>query len=263
MVKIGILGCGGRMGRANIQAALMDNLVEIVALWEADNSHLLGKDFSDFGIEAPGKVSVFPQDVDKVDVIIDFTSPKASLQMLKQALIHKKGVVIGTTGFSDDEKQQIVSASREIPIGFAPNMSLGVNMLFELLKKAVASLPEEYEVEIIEAHHHHKKDSPSGTAMRLWEIVKDGRNLSDKHLICGREGIIGPRRPNEVGMHSIRCADIVGEHTVIMAVEGERIELGHKASSRLAFAKGAIKAAVFCSSKQSGLYDMRDVLGLA
>ena len=263
MVKAGILGCAGRMGRANIQAALESRDVEIAALWETQDSGVVGSSYKEFGIAKDGRVVVFPEGLSGVDVVVDFTSPASSLSALKAAVQAGKAMVIGTTGFDSKAKAEIEAASSEIPIVFAPNMSLGVNLLFSLLEKAVKALPREYEIEIVEAHHHNKKDSPSGTAMRLWEVMKGVRGLSDKDLACGRQGITGPRRPDEVGMHSIRCADIVGEHTVIMAVEGERIELTHKASSRLAFAKGAIKAALFIAQKDKGLYNMKDVLGLS
>jgi len=262
MVRIGILGCAGRMGRANILAGQSNPDVDISCLWEAEGSEFIGADFRGFGIEKPGKVAAFPKGVEDVDVIIDFTAPLSTLSALPVVVEHKKALVIGTTGFDKEGKEEIAKASQHVPIVFAPNMSLGVNLLFALLKQAVSALPGDYEVEIIEAHHHSKKDAPSGTALKLWEIVKSERQLSDKDLACGREGIVGARNGKEVGMHSIRCADIVGEHTVILAAIGERIELAHKASSRLAFAKGAIKAAVFLKGKDNGLYDVRSVLGI-
>ncbi len=262
MIRVGIMGCAGRMGRAISEVALKDDMVKISALWEAQGHNLIGKDAKEISLDLDLKIELFPKNLEAVDVVIDFTTPLATMEVLSHIKDLNKKLVIGTTGFSPEQRKKIEDASDKIAIVFSPNMSLGVNLLFVLTQLAVSVLPDNYEIEIIEAHHHNKKDAPSGTAMKIWEIIKSARSLSEKDLVCGRSGITGPRRLDEVGMHSIRCADIVGEHTVIFAVEGERIELTHRASSRLSFARGAILAAKFLADKDCGLYDMMDVMGL-
>ncbi len=264
MVRIGIMGARGRMGRAITELAVADESVEISAIWEVSRHPDLGKTLRDFGVEARTnpKLDVFPAGLPEVDVVIDFTTPQATLSAVEEVERLEKKIVIGTTGFSDAERQRIRRAGDKIAVVMSPNMSLGVNLLFVLTQLAVSVLPDNYEVEIVEAHHHHKKDAPSGTAMKIWEIIKTARNLSDDKLVAGRKGITGPRSPDEVGIHAIRCADIVGEHTVMFGVEGERLELTHRASSRYAFARGALLAAKFVHQEAKGLYDMLDVMGL-
>ncbi len=263
MVNVGIMGGRGRMGGEILKLALADETVNVVAVWEAKGHPDIGKSLRELGIgERDLVIDIFPSNLPDVDVIIDFTTPSATREVISEAKRLKKNVVVGTTGLSEEDKEEIRSASEKIAIVFSPNMSLGVNLLFVLTQIAVSVLPDEYEIEIIESHHHHKKDAPSGTAMKLWEIVKAGRGLSDSDAVFGRKGIVGSRRKNEVGIHSIRCADIVGEHVVLFGIEGERIELVHKASSRQAFARGAILAAKFLSQEKQGLYDMMDVMGL-
>ena len=262
MVKVGIMGCAGRMGRTITELALRDEAVEIGALWEIKGHSVVGKSAKELGLELDLPVDIFPSGLPEVDVVIDFTTPLATLQVIPEAKRLRKKIVIGTTGFTSQDKRIIEDAADKIGIVFSPNMSLGVNLLFVLTQLAVSVLPDNYEIEIIEAHHHNKKDAPSGTAMKIWEIIKAARSLSDKELVHGRHGIIGCRRREEVGMHAVRCADIVGEHTIMFGVEGERIELTHKASSRFAFARGAIMAAKFLIDKDCGLYDMMDVMGL-
>jgi 4-hydroxy-tetrahydrodipicolinate reductase len=171
--------------------------------------------------------------------------------------------VIGTTGFTDEQKLAIEKAGKKIPVVFAPNMSVGVNLCFKLLEQAAKVIGEDSDVEIIEAHHRHKKDAPSGTALKMGEVVADalGRNLSDV-AVYGREGNIGERDKNTIGFESIRAGDIVGDHTVMFAGEGERIEITHKSNSRMNYASGSVKAALWLRDKKAGLYDMQDVLGL-
>ncbi len=262
MVKVGILGACGRMGRAINDICSQDESVEVVALWERPASEFIGKSGQEVGLGCDVKIESFPYGLPEVDVVIDFTMPEVTMSVLPEVVRRGKDMVIGTTGFSDEERKKIESAADSIGIVFSPNMSLGVNLLFVLVQLAVSALPDNYEIEIVEAHHHFKKDAPSGTAMKLWEIIKHVRSLSDNDLVYGRRGLTGPRRQDEVGIHALRCADIVGEHTVMFGIEGERIELSHKASSRFAFARGAVMAAKFITEEAKGLYDMLDVMGL-
>jgi 4-hydroxy-tetrahydrodipicolinate reductase len=201
--------------------------------------------------------------IDRFDVLIDFTAPEASLAHLDLCRANGKRMVIGTTGFSDEQKQQIEAASKDIAVVFAPNMSIGVNLCLKLLDTAARVLGDTVDIEVIEAHHRHKVDAPSGTALRMGEVVADalGRDLKEC-AVYGREGITGARDRGTIGFETIRAGDIVGDHTVMFATEGERVEITHKASSRMTFASGAVRAAAWVSSKGEGLYDMQDVLGL-
>jgi 4-hydroxy-tetrahydrodipicolinate reductase len=206
--------------------------------------------------------------VDGFDVLIDFTSPQATAANIDHCVDAGKAMVIGTTGLTDAQKQTLQAASEQIPIVFAPNMSVGVNVCFKLLDIAARVMNDDIDIEIIEAHHRHKVDAPSGTALAMGEVVSKalGRDLKEC-AIYGREGYTGPRERNTIGFETIRAGDIVGEHTVMFAGLGERIEISHKASSRMTFAKGAVRAALWLSQRrlsqhQNGLYDMQDVLGL-
>ena len=196
-------------------------------------------------------------------MLIDFTHPSVTLGNLETCQQAGKRIVIGTTGFSDEEKQQISRAAQDIGIVFAPNMSVGVNLCFKLLDLAARIMGDEVDIEIIEAHHRHKVDAPSGTALRMGEVVADalGRNLKDC-AVYGREGQTGERDRHTIGFETIRAGDIVGEHTVMFADIGERVEITHKASSRMTFAKGAARAAAWLMEQQGGMFDMQDVLGL-
>jgi len=201
--------------------------------------------------------------MDDFDVLIDFTEPKATLANLAQCAVKGKAMVSGTTGLSEIERNELKSFGEVMPLVFASNMSVGVNLCFKLLAEAAKALGEDYDVEIIEAHHHHKVDSPSGTALSMGEVVADalGRDLR-QCAVYGREGQIGARTKEEIGFVTIRAGDVVGDHTVLFATEGERIEITHKASSRMTFAKGAVRAAGWLAGKENGLYDMPDVLRL-
>jgi 4-hydroxy-tetrahydrodipicolinate reductase len=201
--------------------------------------------------------------VDKFDVLIDFTGPDATMIHLDICREHGKKMVIGTTGLNDEQKQKINEAAEEIGIVFAPNMSVGVNLCFKLLEIAARVMGDDSDIEIIEAHHRHKKDAPSGTALRMGEVVAGAldRDLSSV-AVFGREGQTGERDPRTIGFETIRAGDVVGEHTVWFATEGERVEVTHKASSRMTFAKGAMRAARWIADSDKGLFDMQDVLGL-
>ncbi|RQW78251.1 MAG: 4-hydroxy-tetrahydrodipicolinate reductase, partial [Methylococcus sp.] len=201
--------------------------------------------------------------VDDFDVLIDFTRPEPALAALDLCRSHGKSMVIGTTGFTDAQRASIDQAAQEIPIMLAPNMSVGVNLCLKLLEIAAKVIGDTTDIEIIEAHHRHKVDAPSGTALRMGEVVAEalGRDLKTC-AVWGREGHTGERDPKSIGFSVIRAGDIVGEHTVMFADEGERVEITHNASSRMTFAKGAMRAASWLAGKPAGLYDMQDVLGL-
>jgi len=239
--SIVINGAAGRMGRA-IAAAAEEAGVEVAAAVD------VGDDLSAVA--------------DRGDAIIDFSFHTATRGVIEAAIAAGKPLVIGTTGHPAEERTALRELARQVPTVWAGNFSVGVNMLFYLVGKAARALPEGYDAEIIEMHHRFKKDAPSGTAARLLEIVLEGRGLSPEAVRHGREGIVGERPAGEVGVHSLRGGDVVGDHTVMFAALGERLELTHKASDRMIFARGAIHAARWVSEKPAGLYDMQDVLGL-
>jgi 4-hydroxy-tetrahydrodipicolinate reductase len=196
------------------------------------------------------------------DVIIDFSAHQATGPLLELAAAHRKPIVIGTTGHSAADKQRLLTLAAKVPCVWAGNFSVGVNLLFALTRRATAVLGADYDTEVIEMHHRFKKDAPSGTAARLLEIVLEERKLSADALRHGREGITGERQPTEVGVHALRGGDVVGDHTVLFAALGERVELTHKASDRGIFARGAVRAAHWIVGRPAGVYDMQDVLGL-
>ncbi|MBA3582092.1 MAG: 4-hydroxy-tetrahydrodipicolinate reductase [Gammaproteobacteria bacterium] len=266
MIRIGIHGAAGRMGRALIEACQTHPELTLGAALERGGSGIIG---TDAGLLAGvGEVGVVINDsilavVDQFDVLVDFTRPEPSLQALQICSQHGKKMVIGTTGFDDAQKQIINDCAQTIGIMFAPNMSVGVNLCFKLLEIAARVLGDDVDIEIIEAHHRHKVDAPSGTALRMGEVVAEalGRDLKNC-AVYGREGHTGERAPGTIGFETIRAGDIVGDHTVMFADIGERVEITHKASSRMTFAKGAMRAAHWLHTKPHGLFDMQDVLGL-
>lgn len=198
----------------------------------------------------------------RCDAVIDFSSHTATRALLERAVAQKKPVVLGTTGHQPEEKKQLLALAAQVPCVWAGNFSIGVNTLFALTRRATAILGADYDTEVIEMHHRFKKDAPSGTAERLLEIILEERKLTREALRHGREGITGERQPSEVGVHSLRGGDVVGDHTVVFAALGERVELTHKASDRGIFARGAIRAAQWVVNQKPGVYDMQDVLGL-
>ncbi len=265
MMNVAIAGTSGRMGRALVEALGQAGDLRLAAALDRPGSPFLGKDAGEL-VGAPCGVIV-TDDADAalrgVKVLIDFTRPEGTLTHLTLCRRHGVNLVIGTTGFNAEQKQAIEDASRDIGIVFAPNMSVGVNLVFKLLEQAARVLQEGYDIEIIEAHHRHKVDAPSGTALRMGEVVAAvlGRDLSEC-AVYGREGVTGERKPSTIGFATVRGGDIVGDHTALFAGIGERIEITHKASSRATFAVGALRAARFLADKRAGLYDMQDVLGL-
>ncbi len=266
MTRIGIAGVGGRMGRTLVAACAQNDAVELTAATERPGSSLLGADAGEVaGVGALGvAVAATLADAGEFDVLIDFTAPGATLSHVEFCRAHGRNIVIGTTGIDDDGKQRLREAAGDIGIVFAPNMSVGVNLCLKLLETAARVLGDTVDIEIIEAHHRHKVDAPSGTALRMGEVVADalGRNLAEC-AVYGREGHTGPRKRETIGFETIRAGDIVGEHTVMFVAEGERVEIAHKASSRMTFASGAVRAAEWLTHQPPGLYDMQDVLGLA
>jgi 4-hydroxy-tetrahydrodipicolinate reductase len=265
-VRIAVMGCNGRMGRTLLEAIQDSEFTTVGAAIERPECNFLGADVGELagtGTLGVKVVSSLAEVVDDFDVIVDFTAPTATLQHLEFAVENNKKIVIGTTGFTDEQKQLIQTAAESIGVVFAPNMSVGVNVMFKLLEMAAKVMGDYTDIEIIEGHHRHKVDSPSGTALGMGEVIANtlGRDLK-KVAVYGREGITGERDRETIGFSTIRAGDLVGEHTAMFADIGERIEITHKASSRMTFAKGAVRAAGWVFSKDTGLYSMQDVLGL-
>jgi len=265
-MRVAVVGAAGRMGKNLIEAVGMTKGLELTAATEHPDSSLIGADAGE--VAGVGKLGVtiaadLAAVVNDFDVVIDFTGLAPTLNHLSICREHGKKIVIGTTGFDDAQKAQIADASKDIGVVFAPNMSVGVNLCFKLLDMAARVMGDDCDIEIIEAHHRHKLDAPSGTAVRMGEVVADalGRDLA-KVAVYGREGQTGERERETIGFETIRAGDVVGEHAVWFATEGERVEITHKASSRMTFAKGAARAAAWLESKDAGLFDMQDVLGL-
>lgn len=266
MTRIAVAGAAGRMGRTLLQAAHESRGVTCTVATERAGSAASGVDAGTLAGLAPSGVVVgedLARTTDAFDVLVDFTRPEASLGHLEVCLAAGRAMVIGTTGFDAAQRARIGAAAERIPIVFAPNMSVGVNLCFKLLELAAGVLGDEVDVEIIEAHHRHKVDAPSGTALAMGEVVARtlGRDLA-QCAVYGRQGHTGERDPKTIGFETIRAGDIVGEHTVMFAGPGERVEIVHKAASRMTFARGAMRAAAWLSGRAAGLYDMQDVLGL-
>ena len=265
-MKTGIIGAAGRMGRALIQAVHGSETMTLTAAVDAPDSSLLGTDAGELaglgrlGVALAGSLD---EVVGDADVFIDFTLPEATEHHLGICREAGARLVIGTTGLSEDQWRQLDEAAGEIAICIAPNYSIGVNLTFKMLDMAARVLGEDSDIEVIEAHHRHKIDAPSGTALRMGEVVADalGRDLQ-QCAIYGREGRTGERDRKTIGFETIRAGDIVGEHTVMFAGEGERVEISHKATSRLNFARGAVRAAAWLADHPAGRFDMQDVLGL-
>ncbi len=245
MIKIIVCGASGRMGSAIIRIAEESLASKIKIVGKVD----VGDDLQNF--------------IESCDALIDFTTPKATLKNLKLMVQHQKPLVIGTTGFTDEEKKQIEAAAQKIPICFSSNMSIGVNVMWKVIAEAAKALGPTYDIEVLEMHHRLKKDSPSGTAMTTAEVLAKatGRHLAED-AIYARHGMIGERKQNEIGIQTLRGGDVVGDHTVYFAGIGERLEITHRATSRDTFAQGALRAAEWLVGKKPGLYDMQDVLGL-
>jgi len=264
-MKIAIAGASGRMGRMLIEAVLNDSDAQLVGALDRAGSPQLGQDAGAFlGKETGIKLS---DDLDAVfaqaDCLIDFTRPEGTIAHVEAALRHDVKLVIGTTGFTDEQKATLHAAADKLGIVFSANMSVGVNVTLKLLEFAAQHFSQGYDIEIIEAHHRHKVDAPSGTALMMGEVVAGalGRSLDDC-AVYGRHGVTGERDPSTIGFSAIRGGDIVGDHTVLFAGIGERIEITHKSASRVSYAQGALRAVRFLSGRGAGLFDMQDVLGL-
>ncbi len=266
MIRIAVTGAGGRMGRTLIEAVANHADLELTAAVEQAGSSLLGVDAGEMaglgrnGVVVTADLSAV---VDKFDVLIDFTVPAATVGNAAVCARHGKKIVIGTTGFDPVQKANVLAAAEQTALCMASNFSTGVNLCFKLLDMAARVLGDEVDIEICEAHHRHKVDAPSGTALSMGQVVADalGRDLASV-AVYGRQGQTGARRDDTIGFATIRAGDIVGDHTVIFAADGERVEISHKASSRMSFARGAVRAAAWVAGKPSGLFDMQDVLSL-
>ncbi|ANH69990.1 4-hydroxy-tetrahydrodipicolinate reductase [Mitsuaria sp. 7] len=265
-LRIAITGASGRMGRMLVEAVLAAEDLELAAALDRDGSAALGQDAGAFLGQATGVAitSDVAAGLAKADVLIDFTRPEGTMAHL--ALCAELGVrtVIGTTGFSPDEKAKIGEFAQRAAVMMAPNMSVGVNVVLKLLQQASKALAQGYDIEIVEAHHRHKVDAPSGTALKMGEVVAEalGRDLKTC-AVYGREGVTGERDPSTIGFATVRGGDVIGDHTVMYLGIGERIEISHKASSRATFAQGSLRAARFLGERKTGLFDMNDVLGIA
>ena len=265
-IKIGVCGAAGRMGKTILEVCNEIDNIKVAAAIEYKGSSMIGIDAGEqAGI---GRIGVAITDdiakvADQFDVLIDFTIASSLTENIEKCHAAGKRMVIGTTGLDDEQKELINKVAEDIAIVFAPNMSIGVNLCLKLLEMAAQVIGEESDIEIIEAHHRHKKDAPSGTALRMGEVIADtlGRNLKEC-AVYGREGVTGERDKNTIGFETIRVGDIVGEHTVMFASAGERVEITHKATSRKTFASGAVRAAQWLADKDEGLFDMQDVLGI-
>ena len=263
--RIAIAGATGRMGRMLIETVLAAPDCQLAGALDLASSAAIGQDACAFlgkhsGVFVQSDLALGLKDA---DCLIDFTRPEGTLAHLQACRQLGVKMVIGTTGFTEAQKAQIQAAAQDTAVVMAPNMSVGVNVTLKLLEMAARALPSGYDIEIVEAHHRHKVDSPSGTAIKMGEVIADalGRNLKDDGVFA-RVGDVGPRKPKEIGFATVRGGDIVGDHTVLFAGIGERIEISHKASTREHFAQGSLQAARFLHQQKTGLFDMFDVLGL-
>ncbi|MFY9178193.1 MAG: 4-hydroxy-tetrahydrodipicolinate reductase [Venatoribacter sp.] len=265
MTRIAITGAAGRMGRNLIQAVLSSKatLGACIVLPEDPMAGIDAGAIAGLGKNLDIKAATHLADVlDQFDVLIDFTAPAATMSNIALCRQHGKKIVIGTTGLNDEQKAQMREAAQDMGIVFAPNYSVGVNLCLNLLRMAASVMGNDSDIEVIEMHHRHKVDAPSGTALRMGEVVAEtlGWNLNEV-AVYGRDGHTGARPQKQIGFETIRGGDVVGDHTVMFACEGERVEITHKAQSRMTFANGAVRAALWVNAQPNGLYDMQDVLG--
>lgn len=266
MINVTVLGAAGRMGRALVQSVASDPETALVGAVEVEGCEFLGQDAGMVAGIAAQDVSL-STDLDSAlarsNAVIDFTGPDATTRNVKAAAEAGCSIAIGTTGHTSAQREELQALSTKARIVHAPNMSVGINLLFHLCSQVTGILGEDYDIEVTEMHHNRKKDAPSGTAVRLGEILANARDLDPQTAIRhGRVGAVGARTRDEIGIHALRGGDVVGDHTVTFAADGERIELTHKASSRETFARGAVRAVKFLAERKPGIYDMQDVLGL-
>jgi len=264
MVRIAVAGAAGRMGRAIIKTCQGNPEVSIVAALECAGSDVIGVDAGQIaGVGSLDVHIVDTLDMADFDVLIDFTNPSATLEHVETCLAHRRSIVIGTTGLDDADRTRVREAASSISVVMAPNMSVGVNLCLRLLQIAARTVGNDSDIEIVEAHHRYKVDAPSGTALRMGEVIANAMGVDlARHAIYERFGVTGPRPDKAIGFATIRAGEIVGEHTALFAMPGERLEITHRAASRETFARGAMHAAVWVTTQGSGLYDMQDVLGL-
>ncbi|WP_435979564.1 4-hydroxy-tetrahydrodipicolinate reductase [Psychrobacter sp. DM4] len=267
IIKVGVIGAGGRMGRMLIEAVQDNPQTTLSAAIEREGSSLVGADAGE--VAAIERINVKIVDdlvvvIDNIDVLIDFSLPEATEQNMQTCAEHKIAMVIGTTGFNEQQEQVLTEASKHIPIVYAGNYSTGVNLSLKLLAMAAKAFGNDADVEVIEAHHKHKVDAPSGTAYMMAEAVAEarGQNLKDV-AIYGREGQTGARETGTIGIHAIRGGEIIGDHTVMFIADGEVVEITHRARARMTFAAGAVRAATWVVQQNKGQYNMQDVLGLS
>lgn len=264
-LAVGVAGASGRMGRELIQAIALSSDLRLGAALDIPGNPYIGRDAGDFAGLPCGVVisDDIGAAIEGCVALIDFTRPEGTLRHLAVCRRAAVNMVIGTTGFSEAQKLTLADAARDIAIVFAPNMSVGVNLMLKLVALAGRVLDDSFDIEIIEAHHRHKVDAPSGTALRMGEVIAEARGWSlQETAIYGRQGVTGERNQKTIGFATVRGGDIVGDHTALFAGVGERVEISHKASSRATFAKGALRAVRFLAGKKTGLFDMQDVLGL-
>jgi 4-hydroxy-tetrahydrodipicolinate reductase len=266
-IHVTITGAAGRMGKRLVSLVNESSRLQLSGATEAEGHPALGKDAGDVAGCGPLGVSLtddLAQALPLSDVVIDFTSPAATLHHLSQAVRHKRAMVIGTTGLSLDEMNQLRQHTESIPCVQAPNMSVGITVLLQMIGKVALALGDDYDLEIIDAHHNKKKDAPSGTALKLADVLAAAKGWDlEEAGIYARHGLVGERTKNEIGIQSVRAGDIVGDHTVLYAGPGERIEITHRAHNRDPFAHGALRAAEWVVHQPPGLYGMADVLGLS
>ncbi len=266
MVRIAVTGAAGRMGKTLIEAVANAEGVELTGALERPESSLIGADSGELAGLGKNGVAIaanIADVIDQFDVLIDFTAPVATLANAKACAEAGKNIVIGTTGFTPEQEQELLANQSASALCKAANFSTGVNVTLKLLKQAAEILGDDYDIEIYEAHHRHKVDAPSGTALAMGEAVAEGVNRNLREVaIYGREGQTGARERETIGFATVRGGDVVGDHTVMFMADGERVEISHKASSRMSFARGAVRAAAWLAAKDNGLFDMQDVLGL-
>ena len=265
-MKVGIVGCAGRMGRMLVAEILAGDGVTLIGGTEHGESAFLGQDIGGLaGLDEAGIVVGSDTDAlfSKADVVIDFTLPQATIGHTQGAIKHGTALVIGTTGLGNEEQAAVAKASKNVAVIQAANFSVGVNLLLALTSQVAGVLGNDYDIEVLEMHHRHKVDAPSGTALALGQAAADGRGV-DLEAVSKRvrDGHTGARSPGNIGFATLRGGDVVGDHSLIFAADGERLELTHKASSRTVFARGAVRSAKWCENKAPGLYSMRDVIGL-
>ena len=266
MIKVIVAGAAGRMGCRLVSLIKDSTALTLGGAIEGKGHHALGEDAGE--VAGCGRAGVpitddMPALLERSEVVVDFSTPEATLNHLQAVAQHRRAMVIGTTGFSAGELDQLKALAKQVPCVFSPNMSVGVNLLYKVIGEMAKTLGDEYDIEVIEAHHRLKKDAPSGTALKIAEILARAVNRDLNQVgVYARKGMIGERRKTEIGIQTIRAGDIVGDHTVMFGGMGERIEVTHRASSRDTFARGALRAARWVIRQPAGLYDMMDVLGL-